>query len=66
MVAADMKIPVSSLWSWDEEDQAFLLAFYRVKATMQAYEEYLHDREMTRNKKAKNQGGKGKPRRKRR
>lgn len=66
VVAADMKIPVSELWSWNEEDQAFLLAFYRVKSTMQSFEEHLHDREMTRNKKANKQGGNRKPRRKRR
>lgn len=67
VVAADMKIPVSELWSWSEEDQAFLLAYYRVKSTMQSYEQHLHDREATRNKKANKQGGKSsKPRRRRR
>ncbi len=62
VVSAEMKIPVSELWSWDEEDQAFLLAYYRVKATMQGYEEFLHDREAIRNQKSKKKSGGSKPR----
>lgn len=66
-IAADMKMPVSEFWDWSEDDQAFVIAYYRIKATMQAYEEFLHDREMTRNQKAKkSQGGGSKPRRRRR
>lgn len=66
VVATEMRIPLSELWSWGEEDQAYVLAFHRVKATMQAYEEYLHDREATRNRKKQNPSGNKKPRRRRR
>lgn len=65
-ISADMHVPVSELWGWSEDDQAFIIAFYRVKATMQAYEQFLHDREMTRNQKSKKQGGSQKPRKRRR
>lgn len=66
VISAEMQIPVSELWSWSEEDQAFLIAYYRVKATMQAYEQFLHDREMIRNQKSKSKQGGNKPRKRRR
>lgn len=66
VISAEMGIPVSSLWEWSEDDQAFIIAFYRVKATMQAYEQFLHDREMSRNQKSKKNQGGNKPRKRRR
>jgi hypothetical protein len=39
--------------NWTERDQAFALARSRAKGTMKAWEEYLQEREMARNRKAK-------------
>ena len=38
---------------WSERDQAFALARSRAKKTMEAWEMYLQDREMARQKRAK-------------
>lgn len=53
-VAAQHHWAVSHLWALAENDQAFLIARHRAKATMEAYENHLFEKEMARkNPKAK-------------
>lgn len=47
-VAAELQVAPSEFWSWNEHDKAYMIAYYRVKSTLQEYEEVLRERESKR------------------
>ena len=49
----------SNLWNLEAQDQAFVIAYYRVKGTIQAYEDHLHAKELERSSKASKAGKRG-------
>lgn len=45
-VAIQMQIPISHFWAMPEMDKAVAIAYYRVKSTIEEYENVLREREM--------------------
>jgi len=56
-VAADVGFLPSEFWALDDRDKAFLIARARIKGTMRAWEDYLHDKELVRKSKSKGSHG---------
>lgn len=52
-MAAQHHWEVTRLWSLSDHDQALLIARHRAKATMEAYENHLFEKEMARKSKKK-------------
>ena len=53
-VALDNNVTPSVFWNeWPNNDQAYAIARGRAVATMTAWEDYLHEREMAKHNKAK-------------
>lgn len=47
-VAAELQMAPTEFWSWNEHDKAYMIAYYRVKSTLQEYEQVLRDKESKR------------------
>lgn len=47
-VAAELRVTPSEFWGWSDHDKAYMIAYYRVKSTLQEYEEVLRDKESRR------------------
>lgn len=45
-VAVQMQMPMSEFWMMPEMDKAIAIAYYRVKSTIEEYENVLREREM--------------------
>lgn len=44
-VAAELRVAPSDFWAWSDHDKAYLIAYYRVKSTLQEFEHVLSERE---------------------
>lgn len=47
-VAAELRVAPTEFWGWSEHDKAYMIAYYRVKSTLQEYEQVLREKESKR------------------
>lgn len=53
--------PVTEFWPLDNKSKAWLIAWHRVKSSMAAYDQYLHDEEMKRQSRRRGRGPGNRP-----